>query len=81
MIVAQSVQSFKLQVSTLQLPLVVLLEQQCTHEPRDGRLVGEDPDHVGSTLDLGIEPLQRRGRKLSSHWTIFNDTFCGKIDA
>jgi len=40
LIVAQSLQAFKLKISTLQLPLVVLLEQQGAHEPRNGGLVG-----------------------------------------
>jgi hypothetical protein len=35
LILDERLQSFKLHVSTLQLPLVVLLEQQGTNEPRD----------------------------------------------
>jgi hypothetical protein len=27
-------------------PFIVLLEQHCADEARDGRLVGEDPDHI-----------------------------------
>jgi hypothetical protein len=61
LIVAESLQAFKLHVAALQLPLVVLLEQQRPDERRDGRFIGEDTDDIGAPLDLGIEPFQRIG--------------------
>lgn len=61
LIVSECLQTFKRQVASLQLPLVVLLEQQRSDEPGNGGLVGEDPDDVRTSLDLRIEPLQRVG--------------------
>ncbi len=43
------------------LPLVVGLEQHRPGQAGDGRLVGEDADHVGAALDLAVEALQRVG--------------------
>src|SRR6185312_8258695 len=54
----QRLQSFKLQVPALQLPLVVLLEQQRANETRYGGFVREDAHDIGAPLDLGVEPLQ-----------------------
>jgi len=51
LIVAQGLQSFKLHVAPLQLPLVVLLEQQCTDKTSDGGGIREDADDIGSALD------------------------------
>ena len=59
LIVADRPESFERQVSTLQLPLVVLLEQERTDQACDGCRVGEDADDVGSAFYLGIKPLQR----------------------
>jgi len=59
LIVADGLQSFKLQVSALQLPLVVLLEQECADQARDCGVVGEDAHDVGAALDLGVGALQR----------------------
>ena len=50
MIVAERLQPFKLHVTTLQVPLVVLLQQQRSDQTRDLRLVGEDADDVGALL-------------------------------
>jgi len=41
------------------LPFVVLLGQDRADEAGDGRVVREDPDHIGSPLDLLIEPFER----------------------
>jgi hypothetical protein len=41
----------------LQLPLVVLLEQQCAHQTRYSGLVREDAHDIGAAFDLGVEPL------------------------
>ncbi len=38
--VADGLESFKLHIAALQLPLVVLLEHQCAHEPHDPRSRG-----------------------------------------
>jgi hypothetical protein len=59
LIVGEQLQSFKLHVSTIELPLVVLLEQHRADEALYRSLVGEDPDDIGSALYLSIEPLQR----------------------
>ena len=45
----------------LQLPLVVLFGQDRADEPPDGRLVGEDADHVGAALELLVQSLGRIG--------------------
>jgi hypothetical protein len=66
MIVAERLQAFKLQVTTLQLPLVVLLEKQRPDQPHDRRFVREDARDVGSALDLGVKPLERIGAVGSS---------------
>jgi hypothetical protein len=39
------------------LPLFVGLDEHGADETGDGLRVGEDPDHVGSALDLTVEPL------------------------
>src|SRR5581483_6099863 len=39
-------------------PLVVDLEQDSAGQAQDGVLVGEDPDDVGSALDLDVDPFQ-----------------------
>jgi hypothetical protein len=38
---------------------VVLFEQDCAHEADDGGAVGKDTDHVGPSLDLAVETLDR----------------------
>ena len=48
-------------VAVLELPLVVLLEQDGADQADDGGLVGEDADDVGAALDLAVEPLERVG--------------------
>ena len=42
-------------------PFVVLLEEQSADQAEDGVVVGEDADHLGSALDLAVQPLQRVG--------------------
>ena len=49
----------ELHVAVLELPLVVLLEQDGADQPDDGRLVREDADDIGPPLDLLVQPLQR----------------------
>ena len=47
-------------VSTaLNRPFVILFEQQRTHEPGGGILVGEDTDDIGAPLDLAVEAFER----------------------
>jgi hypothetical protein len=58
LIVAERLQAFKLQVSTLQLLRVALLEQQSLDQARDHRFVREDPDNVSMSFDFRIKPLQ-----------------------
>ncbi len=41
------------------LPLVVLFGQGRADEADDGGTVGEDPDHVGASADLFVQPFQR----------------------
>ena len=59
-IIAQRRDCFQAHVAAaLHLPFIVLLEQQCADEARDGRLVGEDADHISAPLDLAVEALER----------------------
>jgi hypothetical protein len=46
----------------LELPLVILLEQDSSDESRDAVLVREDANDVGPTLDLLDQPLEWVGR-------------------
>jgi hypothetical protein len=50
-IVAERLQAFKLRVTTLQLPLLVLAEQRRSDQARDRGLVGK----IGATPDLGVQ--------------------------
>ena len=52
---------FERHIAVLELPLVVLFEQDGSDEPRDGRLVGEDADEVGATLHLRVQPFDQLG--------------------
>ena len=45
----------------LKLPLVILFEQDGADEARDARLVGEDSDDVGASLNLFVETFERIG--------------------
>ena len=60
-VLGQGSQAFQLHVATVELPLVVLLQQQRADQPHDGRLVGKDTHDLGAALDLRVEPLQRIG--------------------
>ena len=60
-IVADLGQGFQRHVTTLQGPLVVLLEQQGADQAIDSRFIGEDADDVGTAFDLTVEALQRIG--------------------
>ena len=51
-------EGFQCHVSALQCPFVVLLEQQGAHQAVDGRLVGEDADDIGATLDFAVQTHQ-----------------------
>ena len=44
------------------LPLVMLLLENCGSEPQQGIGVGEDPHHLGSAVDFGIDALDGIGR-------------------
>jgi hypothetical protein len=55
-IIAQRRDCFQAHVAAaLHRPFIVLLEQQCADEARDGRLVGEDADYISAPLDLAVE--------------------------
>ena len=43
----------------LQLPLIILFQQHRADQPDDRCLVGEDPDNVGASLHLLVQPFQR----------------------
>jgi len=58
LVFAYDLQSFELHIATLQLPFVVLLEQKRSDESDDRRIVGKDPDDVGSPLDFCVDPLE-----------------------
>ena len=49
------------QIATLHQPLVVLFAQQRAGEPDHGGVVGEDPDDIGASADLLVDPLERVG--------------------
>lgn len=67
MIIADGRESFELHVASLQLPLVVLLEQQGSDEPDDRSIVWKDADDVRPALDLCIDAFERvRRRNLRS---------------
>jgi len=67
LIVADGLESFELHVAALQLPLVVLFEQQRASEAHDRGIVRKDADAVGPPFDFGIEPFEgiRRGDLLA----------------
>ncbi len=67
LIVADGLESFELHVAALQLPFVVLFEQQRASEAHDRGIVGKDADDVGPPFDFGIEPFEgiRRGDLLA----------------
>ncbi len=46
----------------LQLPLVVLFEEDGAEEPGDAGFVGEDANDVGAPLDLFVQPFDGIGR-------------------
>ena len=48
-------------VTSLQAPLVVLLQQHRSYQPCDCRIVGKDAYDVGATLDLRVKALQWSG--------------------
>jgi hypothetical protein len=50
---------FDLHVAMLQLPFIVLLEQDRANQPNDCGLVGKDA--AGAALDFFVEPLERIG--------------------
>ncbi len=53
---------FDLHVAMLQLPLVILFEQNGADPSNDRCLVWKDADHVGSSFDLLVQALDRVGR-------------------
>lgn len=59
LVVADGLESFELHVAALELPLVVLLEQHGPDETYDRFIVWEDPDDIGTTLDLRIDAFER----------------------
>ena len=61
-IIAQWSDGFQCHVSSaLDGPLVVLFEEDCADQTGYRFLVGEDTDHVGSALDLAVDPFERIG--------------------
>ena len=59
-IIAQGRDGFQRHVTgPLDVPFVVLFEQDRADQAHDGVLVGEDAHHLGSPLDLTIEALDR----------------------
>jgi hypothetical protein len=52
---------FDLHVAILELPLVILFEQDGADEPDDGLLIGKDADDIAAALDLFIEAFQDVG--------------------
>ncbi len=62
MTIAHLVDGFQLHVaSTLNGPLVVLLEEDGADEPDDGIAAGEDADDFHPALDLAVEALNGVG--------------------
>src|SRR5699024_6189343 len=48
---------FEVHVSAALDPFVVLLGQDRPDQADEGVTVGEDPDHVGTSADLSVQPL------------------------
>jgi len=47
--------------SSLQLPVLVLLQQHRTDKPGDGCVIGKDADDTGAALDFLVHALQQVG--------------------
>jgi hypothetical protein len=60
-IIAQAIERFQRHIAARHRPLIVLFQEQRANEADDGVLVGEDGDHVGASLDLAVEALERIG--------------------
>ena len=58
LIVADRLEFFELHVSTLQLPLVVLLQQKRADESDDRSVVRKDADDIRPPLHLGVDTLE-----------------------
>ena len=58
LIVCDGGETFELHVPPLQLPLVILLEQQRSNEPDYRRIVWEDADDIGASLDFRVQTLE-----------------------
>ena len=61
--IAPGADRFKRHVAPGYRPLVGLLEQDRTDEPRNRSGVGEDTDNIGAPLDLAVQSLERVGRR------------------
>lgn len=62
LIVADRVHSFELHITAHELPFVVLLQENRADEPDDRLVVRKDAERIGSSLDFGVDPLDRIGR-------------------
>ena len=47
--------------AALQLPVLVLLQQHCPHQPGDGGVIRKDAHEPGTAFDFFIDPLQQVG--------------------
>jgi hypothetical protein len=50
-------------------PLVVLLEQQCTEQADDGRVVREDPAQIAASLNLADQALEGMLELILGQWS------------
>ena len=55
---------FREDAAAIELPLLLLLQQQRTHQADDRSVVGEDADDAGAALDLLVQPFQRVGAQI-----------------
>jgi hypothetical protein len=49
---------FREDAAAIELPFLLLLQQQRTHQADDRGVVGKDADDAGAALDLLVEALQ-----------------------
>jgi hypothetical protein len=61
LIFAQGLQTFKLHITALQGPLVILFKHHGADQADDGGVVGENADDIGSAFHLGVQTFERIG--------------------
>ncbi len=52
------VERLEADIAMLQRPFVIRLEEDCTDQPQDRRLIREDADNVSATFHLTVQAFQ-----------------------